>query len=562
MSRWQVPTDTDRIDERIMQMSHFKIGIFLIVSLPALFLASCGSENDPVLARGNSICVTDNDFMNEFNRLTPEDQVGVIEPGGRLNLVTRLVNRAIFLSEAGKTDIDGIEDWLGISEDLWLAGRWLEQELESIYEAGLDTNWIDSMISIDVSMSAVLLKDSISAAAVMEDWNRSGPSEPDAEMSIAPWSTGGSSYLNFQGDYLMLYSGNPSFAEGVNAFAGEGSMMMPSFGVWAVVRMDTLHRDPVEYDILIAARSFLSIRISQKTDVTVLSHAIEELSGYMELDGAKYSFRPGEDFNPDLTLALYPGGSVTAGEIIKIADLVRDENFFGDVPEGFTSYEMNSPMLDPEIDLWIYVEGIAEIKSEMVLAREEGIIWPDAEVELTLTEHLLRMNVLETSAAVDTQKVMEFYNANRTAYRIPELRSIVIAYVPFQWMPDNEIESFDDLERHYIHADSAADPIPTIPCPVEMYEGFGREVFEADSGVFTGPVEYDGDDVYVFFEVAEIIPEGEENPMLILPLLIEDYNAAMVTHRLESYLLELWDDYSIEIDSSAVKNVDPWDSSY
>ncbi len=544
------------------QMSDFKNGIIIIVSLLAVFLASCGGENDPVLARGNGIEVTDNDFKNSFNRLTPEDQVGVLEPGGKLNLVTRLVNRDIFLSEAERADIDGIEDWLKLSEDLWLAGHWLEQELESIYEAGVDTNWIDSMISIEVSMSTVLLRDSTSAAAVMEDWNRNGPSEPDTDMATAPWSTGGSSYLNFHGDYLRLYSGNASFAKDVSEYAGEGTIMIPAFGTWAVTRIDTLHCDSFEYSITLAARSYVFVRLSGIKNVTVLSRAIDELNGHLELEGSEYFFRPGEDFNPELTVAKYPGGVVTAGEVIKIAGLIRDESFFGDVPDVFLPYAMFRPMLDPEIDLWIYVEGIAEIKRQADLAREEGITWPATEVELTITEHLLRKNVLEASAGMDTLEVMEFYHDNRTLYRIPELRSILIAYVPFEWMPACEIESFDDLEKYYIHADSTSNPIPTAPCPFELFENYGRAVFEADSGVFTGPVEYSDDDVYVFFEVVEIIPEGEADPILILPLIMEDYRMVMVTRRLESYLLELWDSYSIEIDSSAVKNVDPWDFSY
>lgn len=543
-------------------MSDFKIGIFVIINLLAVFLASCGGENNPVLARGNGIEVTDNDFMNEFNRLIPADQVDVLEPGGRLDLVTRLVNRAIFLSEAENTEVDGIEDWLEVSEDIWLARQWLEQELESIYEAGIDTNWIDSMISINVTMSVALLSDSISAAAVLEDWNSNGPSEPDIEMTTAPWSNGGSSYLRYYGDNLRFYSSNASFADDVSKYIGEGTIMMPSFGAWAVVRIDTLHRDAFEYSIPLAAHSYVSIRLSLIKNITVLSRGIDELNGHLELEELEYSFRPGADFDPDLAVAEYPGGLVTAGEVIRIAGLVRDENFFGDVPNEFIPYGMFSPMFVPEIDLWIYVEGIAEIKRQAELAREEGITWPDTEVELVVTEHILRKNVLEVSTSVDTMQAMEFYNENRAMYRIPELRSILIAYVPFEWMPDYEIESFDDLEVYYIHADSAANPIPTNPYPLEMYDGFGMEVFEADSGVFTGPVEHAGGDVYVFFEVIEIIPEGEENPMLILPLLMKDYRTVMVTRRLEGYLLELWDSYSIEIDSSAVKMVDPWDSSY
>jgi hypothetical protein len=472
------------------------------------------------------------------------------------------VNRDLFLAEAERTDLDGLEDWSAVSEDLWLARQWLEQEIETIHEAGLDTNWIDSMISIDVSMSVVLLKDSTSAAIVMEDWNNSGPSEPDIEMATAPWSIGGSSYLDFHGDYFKLCTGNVSFAEDLIAYAGEGAVTLPSFGVWAVCRIDTLHGAPLEYSIPLAARYYVSVQLSELTDVTVFSKAIDELNGYLFREGAGYVFKPGEDFNPDIVVAQYPGGILTAGEVVEIAGLVRDENFFDDVPDDFVSYEMQPPVLEQKTDLWIYVERIADIRSRAELAVEEGITWPVSELELTTTEHVFRENVLKTATDVDTLTAMEFYRENQDMYHIPELRSIVIVYVPFEWMPSTEINSFDDLGKYYIHADSSGNPLPTDLCPVELFENYGEAVFEADSGVFTGPVEYGEDNVFVFFEVVEIIPEGEDNPMFILPFIIEDCKAEMVTRQLESYLLELWNNYSIEIDSAAVKTVDPWVSSY
>lgn len=544
-------------------MSYTKLGFsIIVVNLLIVLFTSCGGEDSSILATGNDVEITDDDFMNEFNRLIPEDQVGVLEPGGKLNLVSRLINKELFLAEAERNGFDGIEDWLAVSEDLWLARRCLEQEIEKMYEAGVDTNWIDSMISIDVSMSVVLMRDSTSAAIVMEDWKGDGPSEPDVEMAIAPWNIGGSSYLDFHGDFFKLCIGNSSFANDLITYAGEGVVLLPSFGVWAVCRIDTMHVDPGEYSISLAAQYYVSVRISEITDVTVLSNSIDELKRHMVLEGGQYSFRPGEDFNPDLTVAQYPGGMVTAGEIVEIAGLIRSENFFADVPDNFISYKMPQPLLEPEIDLWTYAEGIAEIRRLAEFAAENGVIWPAEELELTITEHIFRENVLKAAAETDTLTAIEFYYENQDMYDIPELRSILIAYVPFDWMPAVEIDSFDDLENYYVHADSSGDIVPTDPCPVELYGSYGEAVFEADSGVFTGPIEYGEDEVFVFFEVVEIIPEGEENPMLILPFIIEDCKAAMVTRRLESYLLELWNSYSIEIDSAAVRSVDPWASNY
>jgi hypothetical protein len=47
-----------------------------------------------------------------------------------------------------------------------------------------------------------------------------------------------------------------------------------------------------------------------------------------------------------------------------------------------------------------------------------------------------------------------------------------------------------------------------------------------------------------------------------MPVLITDCRQTMVNRRLEDYLLELWDSYSIEIDSGLVRELDPWESGY
>ncbi len=543
-------------------MSYFKFSGISIIVPSVLLLISCGGEDPGILARGNGIQVTVDDFHREFERLLPDDQVSVLEPGGKFGLVTRLAYREMLLDEARKIELPDMERWLEISEDVWMAQKWLERELERIYDAGLDTAGMDSMMSIEVSVTAVLMKDSAQAMDVLEEWRSGSPSQPPDGMALAPWSHEGSSYFDFDGNFFLLHSGNPRFASAMMGHAGAGPAAVPYFGAWAVFTLDTARTAVTEYSVPAAARYYINSRLSAKRDVTVISGAVELLAEHFALADGEYSFIDPEGLDPDLVLAVFPGGGLTAGDVVATACLVDDDNFFNGVPEEFLPYRLPRPMLDPEVDLWVYVEGLAEIRRQAGLAAEEGLSWPESERELTITDQVLKYRVLGQAAEADTAAALEYYRENSDLYDIPELRSIEVAYVPFDWMPEGDVRTFDDLERYYSHTDEEGVLIPTDPCPMELYGGFGEAVFNAPESVLTGPVQYPGDEVFVFFRVVDVIPAGMDDPLVIMPVLLTDCRQAMVNGRLEDYLLELWDSYSIEIDSGLVRELDPWESGY
>ena len=534
-----------------------------VTVLAAFLVTSCGGGEENVLAKGDGIEITQEDFYAEFDRLLPEDQVSILEPGGKFDLVTRLVYREILLSRAQTEDIEDMDFWLDISRDSWLSRKWIETELESMYEAGLDTAWIDSMMAIDVDMSVVLMEDSSSASALLEQWSESGPGRPDSGMVLAPWTSQGSSYLSFDSDCFTLYCGNPVFTQKVLEYSGSGPVSFPLFAAWAVLEIDTTHSGEVgNYDLQTAAGYYLSANLSRLSGVTVISPAVMQLSDYMDVEGGRYVMAADEEFPRDLVLAQYPGGSLTAGDILQLSENVVDDSFFRGVPEDFKGYMLPEPLLEPAVDLWNYVESVAQVRSQAHMALQNGIQWPEEQRELSLTDHVLRTSVLMETGPVDTTEALEFYSENSEAYDIPEMRSIVVAYVPREWVPEGEVNGFEDLDTYYIHADSSGDPVPTRLMPREMFKGYGEQVFQARPGVFTGPVEYEDDDVYVYFQVVDVVEEDENDPMSILPFVIEDARTAMVAQRLENYLLELWNDCSIEIDSAAVRELDPWESTY
>lgn len=540
-----------------------KLSAMMILCLvPPVLLVSCGSGGERVLATGEGIRVTEEDFHREFQSLLPDDQVSVLAPGGRLDLVTRLAYREMLLQEAERVQLPDIDEWLEISETLWKSRTWLERELQGLYEAGLDTAGIDGMMSVDMTVHAVLMEDSGSAASLREEWEAEGPSEPDAGMALAPWSREGSSYFEFVGDYFHLWSGNPDFASSVMGAVGVGPTVIPAYGAWAVVDAESSRSAVPEYSLQAAARYYLGSMLALEREVTVLSPAVGILADHFRPVDGRYSFMDFEAPAGSMDLASFPGGTLTLEEVLRNQRLVREGNFFGDVPEDYAPYRLPEPMLSPEIDLWVYVENMAEAERQAILADESGIRWPDSERDLTLTDRVLNHMVTERVPEVDTTAALDFYEEHSDLYRMPELRSIKVAYVPFEWMPEGEVGSFEELGRYYSHSDEEGRLIPTDPCPIGLFGGYGEAVFSAPESVFTGPVEYPGDDVMVFFEVVDVVPAGTDDPLLILPVLMEDCRRDMVSRLLEEYLLELWDTYSIEIDSAMARQLDPWETGY
>lgn len=543
-------------------MPYSRIALFIAALTVLSALLSCGGDDQNLLAEGSGIEVTEDDFHREFDNLLPDDQVSVLEPGGKLSLVTRIAYRKALLAEAEKMQLPELEDWMEISRELWLARRWLEEELEDIYAADLDTSWIDSLMSIETNLSAVLMRDSLSALEVLEEWKALGPRPPAEGMALAPWSREGSSYLDFQGSCFTLYSGNPEMARVMLEHAGQGPSMTGLHGAWAVFTVDTSFTETPQYSVPAAARYYISSKLDESRGITVLSPGVAELAEYLVQEDGGYSFTSLDELDRGLRVATYPGGDLTAGEVVSTAMMVRDENFFRGVPEDFVPSVLPRPMLGPAIDLWVYVEGLAELKRQAGLAEQEGISWPEEEMELTVTDIVLKNRVLTGETQVDTAAALDYYLENADLYQIPELRSIEVAYVPYEWMPEESVSSFEELETYYSRADSLGNLVPTEPNPLEMYGSYGEQVFEAEEGVFTGPVDHPEDEVFVFFRVVDIVPEGETDPMYILPRLMEDCRRVMVNRRLEDYLLELWDAYSIEIDSVRVRELDPWSSVY
>jgi hypothetical protein len=427
---------------------------------------------------------------------------------------------------------------------------------------GIDSLWIDSLLSTGISLTTVLMDDSAEAARLLAAWEADGPSEPTEGMALAPWTLNSSSYIELEGDMFHFLSGDPAFARASIPMADMGFVQIPLFGEWIIFRLNTRRLDTRGFNLAEMAQGFASARIGAKMLVTVYSAAVADLSGHLAAVDGRYLIRDEEGIDRDMIVASFPGGTVTAGRIVDLFRMVTPENFFEGVPQELGMLAPPMPMIDPRIDLWMFIGNVGSTYYQAALALEAGCVFPREEADLTTTEHLLRVAALEGAAALDTVDALRFYEENQDYYTLPELRSVLLAYVPEEWLPTEPPASFDDLDRFYSTTDSLDQMMPTPPRPIEIFGPTGEAIFAAGQGEFTGPVEVTGTDLHAWFEVVEIVPPGAASPDEILPLLLRDCRMSAIGSGLDAYFEELRTRFDIEIDSSAVEQVDPWATVY
>lgn len=541
--------------------STIRYAVLLAVLISAAAI-SCGGGDPETLATAEGFSVTVDSFREEFESLTPEGQVMVLEPGGRLDLVTRMINENLLLGEAVLSAPEDLDDWLMLSETAWLSSRWLEVRLDSMNAEGIDSLLVDSLLSIGITLEAVLMEDSTDAALLLDQWNRRSSFDPGEGMALAPWTLDGSSYIQLEGNMFSFLAGDPSFAAIAVPLAGEGYVQIPAFGAWVVCRMDTSPIDPSLFTLQSVAKQYVATQLAVGSLVTVMSAPVSELAAHLTVRDGMYVVEDIENLDQTSVIAAYPGGALTVGDVIDVFGMIHPYNFFGGIPQDLYPVAPPLPTIEPGIDLWMFTGNLATVYSQAERAREVGIVFPEDQVSLTTTEHMLRVIALLPAASVDSASAIEFYNANMEYYTLPELRSVVLAYVPTEWMGNDRIDGFDDLEQYYSSTDSLGQMIPTPPRAVQVFGPIGPAIFAAPEGAFQGPVQVEGTDLFAFFEVMEIIPEGTTGPEDLLPLLVNDCRISMISANLDEYFVELWSRYDVEIDSSAVVRVDPWATAY
>jgi len=526
---------------------------------------SCGSSGSEILATAGDMTVTEDDFRAEFNQLSPSGQVEVLEPFGKLNLVKRLIYERIFLREAEGMNTAVLQDWLEITELGYFSQSWLESRADVFMPEDIDSLLVDSLLRTHFVLSAVLVEDSLTAVQVLDDWIADVPSEPTTRMALASWSMNGSSYIDIQSDLFTFMTSDPVFAGYVTPYPDSGAVMFPAFGAWAVAQLeiDPLKGDAIPFTLDDVAPFMFAKVLADESGMMINSNGIREFASMLRVEHGRYLIFDDISFNPDMQLAVYEGGEVTASDITILIDLLSDEYFFTGIPAEYAFMAFPAPLLGAEMDVWRYVNSIGMIFWETEMGEQNGFVLTDSDRNLTITDFVLREKVIIPSLSLDSIEVMAYYENNAELYVLPELRSAKLVYIPLGDIDeDAEYNSFTSLPEYYSSIDSLGELIPTLTISKADFGPIGDAVFSAELNVFEGPIDIPQTDMASFFEVVEIVPSESSDPSDIYSILYDDCRMSEMSRLLNSYLEELWTGYEVEIDSAVVNNVDPWQSTY
>jgi hypothetical protein len=520
---------------------------------------SCGRDRS-VLARVGDREIGPEAFREAFASLSPEDQVAVLQPGGRTALLDRLVTKNLLeLAWDSSGSSAGSTFWIDLYETSWLAGRWAESAYGEYMEAGTDTTALLALTR-GYHLTIVLLPDSSSAAATLVRWMAGGPSAPEAT-ALAPWSERGSSYRVMEGALLNLA---PDLESACAGHEGAGPFAFPVYGVWAVAAIDTSGIPSDTLPAGIGTYSFMR-EVEERCGIRPESRAIETLASRMVLLDGAYSFDDPEGLDGSAVLASWDGGSLTAAEVADLFEAVRPDSFFGgEIPAELGVFAPPEPTpAGAPIDLWFYVTRVSQARWEAGQGAAAGLDPDSAEVgTMAAVEDLLRREVIRSVTDLDSTDVMDYYGRNRGRLVYPERRSVILAYVPSEVADSlGEISGFGALEPWTL-LDTLGRPVPTPQQPAEAFGPIAGAVFAADSGMLTGPVETGTEGLVAFFEVLFVSPPDTAEASEVWDLLESGARMERIEQTLSEYISELRSEFGVEIDSTAVEAVDPWGSSY
>lgn len=514
---------------------------------------SCGGRRGVLAVVGGSE-ITEGDFVRAFDLLSPAEQVRVLEPGGRLALLDRLVTKRVLELSLGSADTSGASFWTALYEDAWLADRWRQ----AAFSAFRDSSEIDEeALSRQARLRIVLVPDSTTAARCASEWSSESWSPP-AVTSLAPWSAGGSSYRVLEGPLFAL---PPDLAGILLPAEGGGPSVFRLYGVWAAAELNLGERIPDSLPHGAADMLAFESLLRRESGIRPSSTAIEALSRNMRIgEDGRYTLAEPVPGEPGGALVEWDGGSIEASEVARLLREVRPSAFFDGVPPELEAVAAPSPSpAGPGVDLWFYLTGLARRRWEADMGRASGLDPDTAEVAvMARVEHMLRRNVLETLAPPDSSKVMSFFERHRGELQIPERRSVLIAYVPSETADSlGSVEDFG-VVSDWAPAGPDGAPLATPPQPPEAFGPLAEAVFTAPEGVVTGPLPSSVENLSAYVQVVSIIPAGTADPVEIWPLLEEWAAREALVEAYGAYTSELRSRFGVEIDSSAVESVDPW----
>ncbi len=525
-----------------MRMSLYTV--FLMTVL-VLLVSSCGNSGE--LGSVGGIPVTTQEYLTVFNNLPADMQVSVLEPGGRLELMNRIVMKRSLLA-AWQDDQTVSAGW----EDLYRTSMLADSMFNRIGFGFDQTAYLDSIRECGYSgfsLRAVLLDDSVNADEMAFEWN-SGNYDASVLSLSAPWSLAdGSSYRSFSGPVQRITT---TFLPLLSMETGVAHVL-PMYGEWCVCILNLSEGEWVQDDEAVSL-GFLST-VAVAAPHVILSRGISSLAENCTVSTIGIVPQGEGSMEP---VVLFSNDTLTVADILDIMRKAHPVNYSGQVPDQISVFSPPQVFSTTEVALWFYVKAVAQKYGLAELATEQGVLLPEDALDYSRAESVIRTRVLQASIP-DSSDVAAWFEENSELFLMPERRSVLLGYTTAAEASDSQtVSGFAELTGCQTVVDSSGVMIPTPPQVAEAFgEVLGSAVFAADSGVFTGPVILD-EELAAWFKVIEVVPPE-------IALLEDVYPQAellaasmMFSTGFDDLLSELFATYTVTIDTAAVTEIDLW----
>lgn len=516
-----------------------------VITILVLLTSSCGGSGE--LGTVGGVPVTTEEYLTVFNNLPADIQVSVLEPGGRLELMNRIVMKRSLLA-AWEEDRTVSTGW----EDLYRTSMLRDSMLTRIGLGFDHAAYLDSISECgysSFSLRAVLLDDSTTAAEMAFEWNAGNYNSSVLSLS-APWSLAdGSSYRSFSGPVQRITT---TFLPLLSMETGIAHVL-PMYGEWCVCLLNLSEGEWIPDDQA-AGMGFINA-ISALTPHVVLSKGISAMADNCIVSETSIIVTGEGSREP---VVIFSNDTLTVADIIDIMQKADPVNFPGEIPDEISIFLPLPVHSTTEVALWFYVKSVAQRYCLAELAVEQGVILPENALDYARAESVIRARVLEASIP-DSTGVAEWFKENEEMFLLPERRSILLGYTDTAAVLDSRtVSNFDDLTDCQTVVDSDGVMIPTPPqVEVAFGEVLGPVIFAADSGAFIGPVLLDGE-LVAWFEVVEIVPPAIALLEDVYPQAERMAASMMFASGFDTLMDELNTTYTVRIDTAAVTEIDLW----
>lgn len=512
-----------------------------------LYASGCGGGSD--LGSVGDLPVTREEFLEVFNGLPSQEQVEVLEPGGRMALMERIVRKKLLL-QAWAEDTSVSHGW----EELYRISFLSDSAFRRIASSFDVQAYMDSLAGCGYSsfrLRVVLLDDSLQADELKDSWN-AGIFDNSIPSVSAPWSDrSGTSYRLMEGPVHRL---TDNFSPLIALESGS-AQVLPMYGEWCVCILE-LTEGQWTQDESAPAKGIMD-HISALTTDVVLSRGIQKLADNCSLSGTVL-VPSGEGDNT--AVVLLGEDTLTVSDILSLMRMASPENFFGGVPQELSLFSPPELIISPETTLWYYVKAIGQRYALRDMAIESGIILQENALDFSRAESVVRERLLK-DALLDSAGVAQWYGENSSRFMFPERRSVLLGYTDSLMALEAEIPSrISDFTGMETIVDSTGSLVPT---PLQVQESFGPilgpAIFASEEGVLSGPV-FLGGELAGFFEVVDVEPPGAADLQEVFSLAASAAAEDRFQEGFEDLIDNLRSSYPVEIDTTAVTEIDLWGS--